>query len=300
MPLFEVRSLDVWGNAVEGYEVNNSFREGTVRVAPKSDDLALVKALVRDGHLQPIAIQAFENGDLAVEDHGMGDFLEITETDPGFAAVAEDGSERWIDANTRRAAEEQLEEGETLEDRGNMRPLFNLQLIEGNRKARPFLRTQSEGATVELRSEPNKTRKRRTGGEVPVIDVYVDGDFTQEIDFPEGLEEGNELGISKSGHTINAEPGLADMAQVAMDAFLQGGGVGHPDFLKRSPEVEAFVAEIQKNVDDLYADRITYEIQGQRNRALWDRARAEGIDSEAMETLNERNREKTQRTLEED
>jgi hypothetical protein len=45
---YEVRSLDVWGNARDGFEVNNSFRAGHVEVPPHASDRDFLRAL-RDG-----------------------------------------------------------------------------------------------------------------------------------------------------------------------------------------------------------------------------------------------------------
>lgn len=62
---YEVRSLDVWGNARDGYEVNNSFRVGEV-VVPEDGDV--IQALLDAGHLR-------DGTGLVVEDNY--DFIEV-------------------------------------------------------------------------------------------------------------------------------------------------------------------------------------------------------------------------------
>ena len=45
---------------------------------------------------------------------------------------------------------------------------------------------------------------------------------------------------------------------------------------------------IDRNVDDLYADRKTHAEQGARNRTLWDRAAALGVQEAVSAIFNER------------
>lgn len=61
MTTFEVHNLDVWGNAVDGYDVNNSFRCGEVDIPDNADHAAIIRALkdagliragVRAAHLE--------------------------------------------------------------------------------------------------------------------------------------------------------------------------------------------------------------------------------------------------------
>jgi hypothetical protein len=45
---------------------------------------------------------------------------------------------------------------------------------------------------------------------------------------------------------------------------------------------------LDRNVDDLYADRKTHAEQGARNRILWDRAAALDIQEDVLAILRER------------
>ena len=72
MPTYEVLSLDVWGNASDGYEVNDQHRAGQVYIQPTEDDLGIVLALIRDGFLNEEAESHFNAGGLSVSDEGEG------------------------------------------------------------------------------------------------------------------------------------------------------------------------------------------------------------------------------------
>jgi len=56
--LYAVGTLDVWGNPIDGWEVNNTFRSGAdivkVRHADKSGptDADIIRSLRRDGHIR--------------------------------------------------------------------------------------------------------------------------------------------------------------------------------------------------------------------------------------------------------
>ena len=50
--------------------------------------------------------------------------------------------------------------------------------------------------------------------------------------------------------------------------------------MRKTRDANRIVRLIDRNVDDFYADRKTHAEQGARNRILWDRARALGIQEE--------------------
>jgi hypothetical protein len=294
MPRYEVSSLDVWGNAVDGYDVNNQFREGTLLIRPGAGDADLVKALVDNGYLNRAAIGAFVTGDLEVGDNV--DFLEISEPDPTFSAVDENGEARYLDANTRAQAEAQLQDGEQVEDVQGMRPVLHLELIQGESGAKPFLvklftydqlyRALHEprgwypkSAVVELRAVPGKASSKDL-----LVESWVNGDYYNELEL--GGLEGAELGIDPNGSVIKGWTDINSQARVAMDAFLERGGVGLPTFVQ-IPGVEALGKAIRKNTDDYFDQTISHEEFGRRNRAIWDKASAEGLNALVQEWLNE-------------
>lgn len=89
---YEVRSLDMWGNARDGYEQNNSFRVGTITLRDDGheggygDDDAIVAALRDAGFLNrnvlgPMeAANGLEGPRVQVEDNGDA-FIEIADPD---------------------------------------------------------------------------------------------------------------------------------------------------------------------------------------------------------------------------
>lgn len=135
MPLFEIHTLDVWGNAAEGFEINNEFRAGTIYIPP-IEDFDVVAALVDEDHLDARALEEHEAGTLQVE-YGDGT-IEISETDVEIAVETRDGH-RWLDVNgtleeVRALAVEDglLEEGESPDDiveSEDQRPLLILNEI---------------------------------------------------------------------------------------------------------------------------------------------------------------------------
>ena len=57
---YAVCSLDVWGNAAEGYDVNDSHNIGTIELDPQITDSALVQALIDQGFLTANALELAE------------------------------------------------------------------------------------------------------------------------------------------------------------------------------------------------------------------------------------------------
>ncbi len=52
---FDVWTLDVWGNAADGFDVNDRCKVGTVEIPDDADDAGVVDALIAAGYLQPSA-----------------------------------------------------------------------------------------------------------------------------------------------------------------------------------------------------------------------------------------------------
>lgn len=52
---FDVWTLDVWGNAADGFDVNDRSKAGTIEIDPGADDAAFVDALIRGGFLNESA-----------------------------------------------------------------------------------------------------------------------------------------------------------------------------------------------------------------------------------------------------
>lgn len=255
MPRYEVRTLDVWGNAVEGYEINNVFRHGDVGVRVDATDEQLIRALVADGSLSKNAIEAYANDELHVDD--QWEVIEISEDDPEWAAVTDDNHEdaRWLDVHTQAEAEAALEEGERAEQVIGHRPVLHLFLQEGRDEAVPFLNQRIEVGTrtaknpepmfaqLELRIDPDHlaTETRRGAGVQMQIDVYIDGDFFGTFDM-EDLEH-VDLAVARNGAPVVGSDELAGLAKVALDAFLERTEIS-PDFDSDTPpELPLYVAQ---------------------------------------------------------
>jgi hypothetical protein len=85
MPRYEVRSLDTWGNSVDGYEGNNSHRLGEVFISTEATGAFVVEALIEAGHLNREAVRMFELGDLELDD--QGDMMELSEAENEWHAI---------------------------------------------------------------------------------------------------------------------------------------------------------------------------------------------------------------------
>ncbi len=75
---WEVKSLDVWGNSEDGYEVNQEFNAGKIEIPAMLDDAGLVKLLKKEGFLK----ETVRANQVEVEDNGAG-FIEIREKKTG-------------------------------------------------------------------------------------------------------------------------------------------------------------------------------------------------------------------------
>lgn len=102
MPLYEVQSLDVWGNAHDGYEVNDRRSRGLLYVRPGGemggDDV--VTGLIEAGHLNPAAEAAFRAGTLVLNSTGDGT-IEISEEVEEPAEPEEGNENQLVDVGVR-------------------------------------------------------------------------------------------------------------------------------------------------------------------------------------------------------
>ena len=70
--LYKIVSYDVWGNAKDGWEVNDAHTTGyTCRIATDADDAAIVRALKRSGWLKKTL--KTKSVDFSYNDAIMGD-----------------------------------------------------------------------------------------------------------------------------------------------------------------------------------------------------------------------------------
>jgi len=76
--VWEVKSLDVWGNEEDGYEVNQEFKAGKIEIPAMLDDADLVKLLKKEGFLK----ETVRANQIEVESSGLG-FIEIKEKKTG-------------------------------------------------------------------------------------------------------------------------------------------------------------------------------------------------------------------------
>ncbi len=154
MPIYEVRSLDVLGNPVDGYEVNDTRRLGEVYLPPGSTyDEGVINALVEKGFLTENAVELLHANELAVED--VDDQIEVQTREVAFSGDNDNDGARFIEmapdappnsAKYRRAqesAERALEEGETLQFDEGYRPWLNLMNLQEYVKGlKPFWSTK--------------------------------------------------------------------------------------------------------------------------------------------------------------
>lgn len=76
--IWEVKSLDVWGNAEDGYEVNNEHGAGKISIPAMTDDAGLVKLLKKEGFLK----ETVRANQVEIESPGEG-FIEVREKKTG-------------------------------------------------------------------------------------------------------------------------------------------------------------------------------------------------------------------------
>jgi hypothetical protein len=75
---WEVKSLDVWGNKKDGFEVNQEFGAGEIEVPPMTDDAGLLKLLKDGGFIK----ESVRLSQVSFEDTGSG-FIEVANSKTG-------------------------------------------------------------------------------------------------------------------------------------------------------------------------------------------------------------------------
>lgn len=244
MPLYEVRSLDVWGNAAEGFEVNDSFRAGEIYIPPEADPIPL---LVEAGFLEQLALQADSGVDFDVGDNT----IEITELDREIAVASRHG-DRWLEfPGTLEEAQEEarvgnleLQAGESPEDiywSESLRPLYTLETdapftsdVEGTEFWRTRVRIPAmpgnmmpdeHDLDIVLGYDSNETNSTvsivgvdpaapRRAGEVGPVDrfIWYLGDWLKKPSF--GFDPLTREELVPTGRQITE-------IQVALDAFME-------------------------------------------------------------------------------
>lgn len=266
MPVYQVRGdLDVWGNPVDGYEINNQFDKGLLTARADWGDLKFIEALIEAGHLGKHARQMFETEELrlVLEDH-HGDLLEVVEHEQAWALQPEGEEPTYLERgyNQQMSAEEVAD----AEDEGfapdsyqlvdAWRPVLVLdeQIPEHEERKKPFWRdTVLSGTTdhrlehrvlsnVELRIDPEAPARARGLKDEPgalLVDVWIDGEFfgTREFPFECGYPRGEALGVAADGgmsvyQPVVYAPSDCKEMEVALDAFWESGGEAPKRYLK--------------------------------------------------------------------
>lgn len=75
---WEVRSLDVWGNAEDGFEVNQEFKAGKIEVPAITNDAGLLKILKENDFIK----KSVRSTQIKFEDTGSG-FIEVVDAKTG-------------------------------------------------------------------------------------------------------------------------------------------------------------------------------------------------------------------------
>ncbi len=122
MPLYATRTYDVWGNAAEGYEVNNSFSGPEVYIPPVETDREFIQIAVEEGVLGSNALVLFDNAQLALEDEDEGEARVVVTLEVEIGVARRDGH-RWLDVHgtvaeiqARAIEDELLRAGEDVGD----------------------------------------------------------------------------------------------------------------------------------------------------------------------------------------
>lgn len=275
MPRYTVRSLDVWGNAVDGYNINNQFKNGEVLLRLDASEQEIVEALVHAGHLNKTALEMLKEGSLQVSDDSDGETIIITENDADEAVINGETGELEYDA----AVDE--ERGDRVEEVVGEKPLLNLESAYDpeNEQAEPFWRAELTGPTIwELRADREHiegTRETKRGKKGTLrVESWVDGEFFGTFDFPDDFEDDVVLGIGKE-HVLRGQPNevvgttkLTEEQTVALEAFLDRGKA-MPEMLKVpavnvSGKITKFIAAQRPengyaytvDIDNLYDDGV--------------------------------------------
>jgi hypothetical protein len=131
--MYEILSFDVWGNAAEGFEVNNQFRRGEIYLRPHETALDVVRQLIEHGALLPGAEAALLGGTLTVD---LDEMITVSDVETELAVVTGGDGNRWLDVHgtlaqvRARAIEDELLEGdetpEDIEEVSDDRPILTL------------------------------------------------------------------------------------------------------------------------------------------------------------------------------
>ncbi len=123
MPIYLVHSLDVWGNPVDGYEINEERDIGEVYIPVRHEeenDVSIIAALVERRFLSSTAQRAFDDERILIGGAPGDEDIEIFERDTALSAVNEDGEERFIES------ERDLTDHDVAQTINDDRPLFHL------------------------------------------------------------------------------------------------------------------------------------------------------------------------------
>lgn len=222
MPVFRVFALDVWGNAAEGFEVNNQFRRGTVFIANPSERDEVVAALRAHSSWgdEP-------DDEVSVWLVGDGD-LEVSETERTWAAVDRHGNQRWLGIDDDLTLEEILADPEAYGlnrgGRGRDRDLDEEpEIVEATRPLYNLTSYEPD--------EPDREKIVRAYKDAGFIEFYFAGDYFAlallDEDAPAHVVIlGPETWLESSGEQWEASvrltlpKRLVDRISVALDAFL--------------------------------------------------------------------------------
>lgn len=75
---WQVKSLDVWGNEEDGFEVNQEFSAGEIEIPAMTDDAGLLKLMKKEGFIK----ENIRSNQIEFEDTGSG-FIEVKEKKTG-------------------------------------------------------------------------------------------------------------------------------------------------------------------------------------------------------------------------
>jgi hypothetical protein len=257
MSLWKVYEVyDCSGNPVDGYEDCQAANQGFLSIRDDWPEGKIIEALAVEGHLTKEQVEAWK-GNLILFDSDHGDGYELSEFEQAWAYMGGGlGPGEWTDYDVTMTAQ-QIAAAEELDYVEGMH-----ELVAGNR---PFMRIEPDypddeaavfwrgkmnrpvpfetgleaqsrlqrAGLIELRANPEKlTRKKRAGGGVLRVSVYVDGEFFGVRDFPDALEDEDPIGLAESGGTVSVTEAELGEMKVALDAFLDRGGEVAPVFLK--------------------------------------------------------------------
>lgn len=80
----QVVSIDAWADGYGGWNWNNIYTQTHIRLGPRVEDRDVIKALVDNNVLRPVALSAFDAGEVTVEKQRKDIIVinEVVEVDP--------------------------------------------------------------------------------------------------------------------------------------------------------------------------------------------------------------------------